>query len=362
MFSCRGIGLFLLVSLVCDAPLFGQQGGGAPVNPQVHVPANVQGNPGNDRVVLDVVVTPKSGPPVAGLQQQDFTITDNKNTRPIDSFQAVSGDQSSLSGFLVVDDVNAGFQNVAYERSEMDKFLHANGGHLVLPTALAFLTDNGLQVQDEFSNDGNALASALDKYDVGLHSVLRSGGIYSAVERFQLSLNALLDLANREATRPGRKIILWVSPGWPLLSGPGVEIQIDDKQRQQIYSDVIRLSTLLRRGRVTIYSIDPLGSADFSGRAFYWESFQKGPSKPSQADWGNIALQVLAVQTGGLAITVTNDITAALQRCVMDTQHYYELSFAPSLEGKPGEFHQIQVHVDKPGLTARTRTGYYPQP
>lgn len=359
MFSRRGAGLFLLVSLICNAPLFGQQG--APVNPQVNVPPNTQGNPANDRVLLDVVVTPKSGPPVAGLQQQDFTVTDNKNSRPIDSFQAFSGGQASINAFLVVDDVNTGFQNVAYERSEMDKFLHANGGHLALPTIVAFLTDKGLEIQDNFSSDGNALASTLDKHDIGLHSILRSGGIYSAVERFQVSLNALLELANREATRPGRKIILWVSPGWPLLSGPGVELQIDEKQREQIYSDVIRLSTLLRLGRVTIYSIDPLGSSDFATRSFYWEAFQKGPSKPNQADWGDIALQVLAVQTGGLAITTTNDITAALQRCVMDTQNYYELSFAPSLEGKPGEYHQIQVRVNKSGLTARTRTGYYPQ-
>jgi VWFA-related protein len=360
MISYRGIGLFLIVSLIWDVPLFGQQG--AAVHPKVNVPTSTPSNTPNDRVVLDVVVTPKSGPPVAGLQQQDFTVLDNKNARPIDAFQALSGDQAPISAFLLVDDVNAGFQNVAYERSEMEKFLHANGGHLAIPMALAFLTDKGIQVQDDFSTDGAALASFLDKYDVGLHSVLRSSGIYGAVERFQISLNALLELANREAKRPGRKIILWVSPGWPLLSGPGVEIQIDEKQREQIYSDVIQLSGLLRQGRMTIYSIDPLGSADFAGRAFYWESFQKGPSKASQADWGDIALQVLAVQSGGLAITVTNDIDASLERCVMDTQHYYELSFAPSLEGKPGEFHQIQVKVDKPGLTARTRTGYYPQP
>jgi VWFA-related protein len=361
MFSHRGVGLFLVVFVVCNPVLLAQQSG-APVNPKVNVPANTQVNARNDRVVLDVVVTPKSGPPVAGLEQPDFTVLDNKNARPIDSFQAFSGDQASIKSFLVVDDVNTGFQNVAYERSEMDKYLHANGGHLALPTALAFLTDKGMEIQDSFSSDGNELASALDKYDIGLHSILRSGGIYSAVERFQVSLNALLELANREAAQPGRKIILWVSPGWPLLSGPGVEIQIDNKQRQQIYSDVIHLSTLLRAGRVTIYSIDPLGSSDFATRSFYWEAFQKGPSRPDQADWGDIALQVLAIQTGGLAITVTNDITASLQRCVMDTQNYYELSFAPSLERKPGEYHQIQVRVDKPGLTARTRTGYYPQP
>lgn len=46
--------------------------------------------PGSDKIYLDVVVTPKSGPPVTGLQQQDFTILDNKAPRPIISFRAVS--------------------------------------------------------------------------------------------------------------------------------------------------------------------------------------------------------------------------------------------------------------------------------
>jgi hypothetical protein len=47
---------------------------------------NVQGQPG--AITLDVVVTPKSGPPVSGLQQLDFTILDHKAPQAIASFQA----------------------------------------------------------------------------------------------------------------------------------------------------------------------------------------------------------------------------------------------------------------------------------
>jgi hypothetical protein len=46
---------------------------------------------GNNKICLDVVVTPKSGPPVAGLQQQDFTLLDNKAAQTIVSFQALQG-------------------------------------------------------------------------------------------------------------------------------------------------------------------------------------------------------------------------------------------------------------------------------
>ena len=161
---------------------------------------------------------------------------------------------------------------------------------------------------------------------------------------------------------PGRKFILWISPGWPLLSGPGVEEQMSEKQRQQIFANVVGISNLLRQGRITLYSIDPLGSADFAGRAFWWEAFEKGISKPNQADWGDIALQVLAVQSGGLAFTTDNDITAMLQRCVADAQAYYEISFVPSLEQKRATYHHVEVRVAKSGAVARARQGFYTEP
>ena len=313
-------------------------------------------------MTLDVVVTPKNGAPVAGLEQQDFTILDNKVPQTIDSFRALRGRDAQLQAIIVVDDVNTNFDRVAFERSEIDKFLRADGGNLAFPTALAVLTDAGLQTPGSFSSDGHALAAALDQVHVPLHTVLKSGGVYSAVERFELSLKALYQLASEQAKTPGRKIVLWVSPGWPLLSGPGVEEQMDDRQRQQIYDNVVSLSSFLRLARITLYSVDPLGTADFAGRAFYWQAFTKGISKPGQADYGDIALQVLAVQSGGLAFNTSNDVAGELRKCVADAQTYYEISFVPSADQKPATFHQVEVKVAKPGLTARARQGYYAQP
>ena len=107
------------------------------------------------------MVTPKSGPPVADLQQQDFTILDNKTPRHITSFHAFGGSQAPIHVFIVLDAVNVPYQSIAYSRGEVDKFLHANGGRLAYPTQLAFFTDNGMQVQPAFSTDGNELSSSL---------------------------------------------------------------------------------------------------------------------------------------------------------------------------------------------------------
>jgi VWFA-related protein len=313
-------------------------------------------------IFLDVVVAPKSGAPVSGLAQQEFTVLDNKVPQTITSFRAIRGREAPIEVLVVIDDVNAGISNVAFQRSEIDKFLRTDAGRLAYPTSLAFLTDSGIKIQGEFLTDGNAISASLDQYSTSLHSILRSGGVYSAFERYQVSVQALLQLATRDTQRPGRKLILWISPGWPLLDSPGVQEQLTTKQQQQIFDTVVQLSTLLRQGEVTLYSIDPLSSGASPYRDFLWENFVKGISKPSQANWGDLGLQVVATQSGGVAFPAENDLAGLLQKCVSDAQTYYQLSFTPAAGDKRDEYHRLEVRVSQSGLVARTRQGYYSQP
>jgi VWFA-related protein len=338
---------FLLVSpLIYATVLFAQQS-----LPPTQAPAS--------RIDLDVVVTPKSGPPVGNLQQQDFTILDNKTPQHITSFRAVSASQDPIHVILLIDAVNDSYQNIAYERDQIDKFLRANGGRLAQPMALAFFTDTGTQIQPDFSTDGNALAASLDQYAIGLRNIRRSSQ-YGGIDRFQLSMNAIRAMAEQESNLPGRKMILWVSPGWPLLSGPGIEL--DPRQQSQIFSTIVGLSTQLRQARETLYAVDPLGAAEGIGRTFYYQDFLKGVSKASQVRLGDLSLQVLAIQSGGLALSSSNDVTSMLQNCLADAEAYYEMSFDPAPADHRDEYHNLVIQVSKPGLTARTRTGYYAQP
>ncbi|MGA3225168.1 MAG: VWA domain-containing protein [Acidobacteriaceae bacterium] len=311
------------------------------------------------RINLDVVVTPKSGPPVANLEQQDFTVFDNKTLQHLTSFQARDGSHDPIHVIILIDAVNSTYQNIAWDRGEIGKFLRANGGHLSQPTALALFTDTGTQVQQGFLTDGNQLATALDQFAIGLRNVRRSSQ-WGASDRFQLSMNTLHQLVEHEGSLPGRKMVFWVSPGWPLLSGPG--IHLDGKQQNQLFSNIVGLSTQLRQNRITLYSIDPLGANEGVLRTFYYQDFLKGVSKPGQVSVGDLGLQVLATQTGGLALTSSNDIVSQLQKCYADTEAYYELSFDPAPADHRDEYHNLIVQVAKPGLTARTRTGYYAQP
>ena len=74
-------------------------------------------------------------------------------------------------------------------------------------------------------------------------------------------------------------------------------------------------------------------------------------TSPSKALPANLGLQVLAVQTGGRAITTTNDLASAIAECVADADVFYVLSFEAALADSANEFHALEVTGQtKPGV------------
>ncbi|MFZ0735760.1 MAG: VWA domain-containing protein [Candidatus Acidiferrales bacterium] len=347
MYNNARVGCLLLAAALCA---------GAASSQQSSPPAEA----GNTTIHLDVVVTPKSGLPVPDLQQQDFTLLDDKAPQAITSFKAVSGREARLEVIIVIDAINTNFDHVAFERTEIDKFLREEGGRLAYPIAVTAFTGKGMEILANFSRDGNVLSASLDRADVGLRAIGNSAGYYGEAERLQLSLQTLRQLISSETPRPGRKLMLWVSPGWPLMSGPDTEM--GSKQQEQVFENIVSFSTQLRQSRVTLYSVDPLGAVESVNRSSYYEEFIKGVSKASQVYMGDMGLQVLAIQSGGLALNRTNDIAELLQQCLADAAPYYEITFDPPAAKKQDEYHRLEIKLAKPGLTARTRQGYYAQP
>jgi VWFA-related protein len=312
------------------------------------------------KMTLDVVVTPKSGHPVGDLQQQDFTLLDNKAPASLKSFKAVSGREAPIEVVLVIDAVNTGIQNLGYGRQQVSKFLRSESGPLAYPMAIVFVTDTSLQMAANISSDGNALATALEKIDASPRILNRDSGYFGDVERWQLSLKYLQQLITAEAPRSGRRIMLWVSPGWPLMSG--VRTQLDAKQQQQIFGNIVSFSTQLLQDRITLYTVNPLGTNEGLIADSYYQDFVKGATKPSQVFMGDLGLQVLSIQSGGLVLNASNDVAGLLRDCISDVAPYYEITFDPPATKQRDEYHRLEVKVSKPGLTARTRQGYYAQP
>lgn len=352
------LGGVLLAAFLVTAAASGQ------TQPQQPNPPAQQGAPatqsGNGRIYLDVVVK-KSGESVTGLSQQDFTLLENKTPQAITSFAEVNGREASIQVVIVIDAVNTTYQNVIFQREQLDKYLRGEGGSLSYPTVVALLTDDGLHaIQNSFTNDGNALSTALDQDEVGFRAIRRSSGYYGAEERFQICLAALRRLIASVWKHQGRKIIIWISPGWPLLSGPNT--QLDEKQEQQVFTNIVSLSTELMRGGITLYSIDPLGAAAAPEADWAYGDFVKGVRKLNQVVIGDLALPVLVIQSGGYPFGSTNGVADRLRQCLTDAVPYYEISFDPPAAKTKDEYHELEVKVAGHDVTARTRQGYYAQP
>ncbi|MGA9670692.1 MAG: VWA domain-containing protein [Terracidiphilus sp.] len=357
-----GLAIFLLLPVTVFPQQNPEPATPAPQAPMLAPPAAPAPpvDAGDGRIHLDVVVTDKAGKAVSGLELKDFTLLDDNRPSKILSFRAIDAVAQAASQpvevVLLLDAANLGFQRVSQSRTQIANFLRSNGGHLAEPVSIFVFNDDGVKVLAQASTDGNALATQLDKADSQLRIISRSSQ-YRGFGLFGLSLKWISTIAQSEAQRPGKKLLIWAGAGWPLLDRPNIDISA--KAQQQLFNSIVYLSTTLREGHISLYSVS-LG--DSIQDAFLYQDFLKGVKMAEKADPGNLSLKVLAVETGGRVLGPDNDIAAQIAKCVQDAGAFYTISFDPPKADRANEYHDLRVQVAQPGLTARTNTGYYNQP
>jgi VWFA-related protein len=316
------------------------------------------------RITIDVNVSGNDGRPVTGLQQRDFTVLDAKQPLNITSFQQVTDTSPATSptrATLVLDTVNTSFETLSQERAYLQKFFLQNGGHLPIPVSLVIFSYSGLNQQQGASTDGNVELDFLNRNPIAVHSDLRAQGEPGAFDRIERSLGALRSLAMGNLNLPGRKLLIWVSPGWPVPQEP--LLGLGPKEKAQVFNRIVATSGLLLLSRVTLYIVDPLGTQDAgSFVTSHYKHYMGEIKNPLQPQVANLALQIFALHSGGRVLAGSNDISAELNDCIADATAYYTLSFDPPRADHPNEYHHLEIKIDKPGLNARTRAGYYLQP
>lgn len=143
----------------------------------------------------------------------------------------------------------------------------------------------------------------------------------------------------------------------------------------------------MRRGNVATYAIDPRGevtAAEMMLECFPGEARSTGPqliagspigpdpcegneehAPQSWTSWVRQAqkgLHVIADETGGFAITNTDDFTGGISRILGDIDNYYLLGFYTTDVTSKG-YRPVEVSVrDRPDLTLRYRQGYEIRP
>lgn len=307
-------------------------------------------------MTLHVTVASRNGEPVSGLTRDDFTLTDNKHPQPITGFQALAAAPTGV--VIVLDTINLPYTELSYARQQLGQYFSSHA-RLPQPIALGVFENSGLKMQSGFSTDGNALRSQLDSYSIGLRELPRSTGVYGAEERLQMSLSAFTGLI-AQLPKDGAKRILWISPGWPLLGGPGIEL--NPSQRIPLFANIVAITTELRRSQIVVDAVNPGGASQDVGQTNFYETFLHAPRTVRDAEIGQLGLQVIAQQSGGLVLNGSNDISGLIQQAIALTKGGYELTFTPTPGERENEYHQLQVKVSRPGVTVHTTAGYYARP
>jgi hypothetical protein len=83
---------------------------------------------------------------------------------------------------------------------------------------------------------------------------------------------------------------------------------------------------------------------------------------PEKVNLINLALYVVATQTGGGVLATPSNLGALIGKRVEEASKFYSLTFDPPPTNKVDEYHNLKVEVSEPNSTVRTNTSYYNQP
>jgi VWFA-related protein len=170
------------------------------------------------------------------------------------------------------------------------------------------------------------------------------------------------------SVRGRRKSLLYFSEGVDydisdIIRGPNQT----SSQVPMIIDAVRETLTATARANVSIYSIDPRGLTDGADDAIAIGDFANNTDPRAGIGMSSLrneifqaqqTLRSLSEESGGFALVNRNNVAASFDRIVEENSSYYLLAYYPTGDKRPGRFHRIEVKVNKPGLTVRSRRGY----
>ena len=354
-----------------------------------------------DLIQVDTVVVDKEGRPVRGLTKADFQLLDNGKPQEIVALteyqheRAVLGtdvepaqvDVATNSGptaqrlvLIMLDDL--GIQSWDWEKAKdaIRQFIRELGGELQI-TLVRTSGEGGV----ELTSDPKILFDTLSTFkwlqraDWGLQrtgtwplAVRQRDAVSHTERRSPQSHAACLPLGHHGC-----------QSGDPSLTNPRVNPSptgVDPRDAaaianpkltpaQRFAAEKAVMNTLsrelreaieaARRANAAIYAIDPAGKT-IRGLEGYGGSGLTTGMPFAVNDRARIAsggLRVIAAQTGGYAVTQTDDIAAGVARIAEELSNYYVLGFQAPDPGST-KAREIEVRLNRSDLEVRHRRSY----
>lgn len=241
----------------------------------------------------------------------------------------------------------------------IDKLKFALNGRRAVPFTLAsnsslmgknepFKTDSEKETEDR-NNPQGVLGRNVEKNIDVLRDLPFAYGTLGALNYVVRALKPL----------PGRKLAVVLSDGLIINVARGRNAGMDMSRASDMNARLMTLVELANRASVAFYSVNVEGLlAPFGDTAIEGMDDATGGSL-SGGNSFNDALRILARGTGGLAFYNSNNTDALLKKAVDDNRSYYLLGFDPEDEKFDRKHHKISLRVKRPGLTVRTREGFF---
>jgi VWFA-related protein len=250
---------------------------------------------------------------------------------------------------VLLDEFNTRFEDMAFARYSLKKYLEKQPDKLITPTMLIAVSLQNFTVLHDYTQNKAEIISALDHHFAVSPWQVPQGGWVN--ERYTTAFITLRRVAEAVMGHPGHKNMIWIGRGFPPSRRPA-GWSIDTENR--LYSAVQDCVNMLRDARVTLYTIDPAGVLVDPG--------VYGGDPMIDPFGGNYEFNKLAKATGGRTLYGRNDVDMEIQTAIQDGANFYTLTYRPAnVTLDPQKFRRIKVTVDRPGLKVITREGYYLQ-
>jgi Ca-activated chloride channel family protein len=294
--------------------------------PQPQAAENRDGKPIRIRVgmvSLPVVVTNGRGEYVTDLKKEDFAVIDNGTVQEIAGFATV---EEPISVALVLDSSGTMETHMKTIQNEAIRFI----GFLKKEDRLAIVSfADQVVLEEPFSLYGKKNPMVVRR--------IEPGGMSAVYEAVWLALEQVLK------HEFGRKALVLFSDG------------IDNRSQTVTEEETLDLA---RRTETTIYCIYFDAGKKRSGRFPFPGG---GGEKKAEYAAGREYLAKLSGFSGGALVDAKKigDLGSAFRKIARELSSQYSIGYYPSNLQRNGEFHDVEVRLKRPGLTARTKQGYY---
>jgi len=252
---------------------------------------------------------------VTGLEQDDFDVFEDGAKQSINFFSHL---QQPVALAILLDTSNSMEDKIATAQEAAIGFVR----RMKKNDAIEVIEFNSqVRIPQPFTNDVNALERAIRATTVN-----GSTSLYNAM---YVSLKQLKDERAKSAEDIRRQAIIVLSDG-------------DDTSSVIEYEDVLDLA---KRSETAIYAIG-LRQAE-AGRGKFKEA--------------EFVLRQLSQETGGRVFfpTTVAELPRIYEQISEELASQYSIGYSSRNPMKNGAWRRIEVRVNKPGLVARTRRGYY---